>query len=56
MCGPSAMQKFCTKEPESLGVKRRALRTEAFIGPQDVLDDPGWPQDVKADKPSYHQS
>lgn len=51
MCGPSAMQKFCTKELESLGVKRRALRTEAFIGPQDVLDDPGWPQDVKADKP-----
>lgn len=51
MCGPSAMQKFCTNELETLGVKRRAIRSEAFIGPKDALSDPAWPQEIKADKP-----
>ncbi|HOB12354.1 MAG TPA: FAD-binding oxidoreductase [Syntrophomonadaceae bacterium] len=51
ICGPSAMQKFCTSQLESLGVKRRAIRREAFTAPGDVFDDPAWPQDVSADQP-----
>jgi ferredoxin len=51
MCGPSAMQKFCTDQLESIGVKRRAIRSEAFIAPNDVLADPAWPQDMPADRP-----
>ncbi len=51
LCGPSAMQKFCTNQLESLGVRRRALRSEAFIAPEDVLADPGWPKDISADQP-----
>ncbi len=50
MCGPSAMQNFCTSQLESMGVKRRAMRSEAFIAPEDVFADPAWPQDMPADK------
>jgi ferredoxin-NADP reductase len=51
ICGPSAMQEFCTSQLESLGVRRRAIRREAFISPGDVLNDPAWPKDISADNP-----
>lgn len=51
MCGPSAMQRFCTSQLESLGVKRWAIRSEAFIAPGDVFADPAWPQDMSPDQP-----
>lgn len=50
LCGPSAMQKFCTSQLESMGIKRRAIRCEAFIAPEDVLADPGWPKNISADQ------
>jgi ferredoxin-NADP reductase len=43
ICGPSAMQEFCTSQLESLGVRRRAIRREAFTAPGDVFDDPAGP-------------
>lgn len=51
ICGPSAMQKFCTSQLESLDVRRRAIRREAFMAPGDVLEDPAWPQDKSAEQP-----
>ena len=50
LCGPSAMQNFCTSQLESMGIKRRAIRSEAFIAPEDVLADPGWPKNISADQ------
>lgn len=51
MCGSSAMQKFCTGELESLGVKRRSIRKETFTAPGDVLADPAWPQGMRPEQP-----
>lgn len=51
ICGPSAMQKFCTGQLESLGVRRRSIRREAFTSPNDVFYDPAWPKNVSPDQP-----
>lgn len=51
LCGPSAMQKFCTEQLQSLGVTQRNIRREAFIAPADAFADPGWPKDIRPEKP-----
>ncbi|MGE5370597.1 MAG: FAD-binding oxidoreductase [Solirubrobacterales bacterium] len=51
LCGPFAMQQFCTSELESLGVKGRSIRSEAFLAPADAYADPGWPKERRPEQP-----
>jgi len=44
LCGPEAMYKFCQKELEGLGLKRKQIRMEVFGPPADVTRLAGWPE------------
>jgi ferredoxin-NADP reductase len=50
LCGPEAMYKFCKKELEGLGLRRKQIRIEVFGPPGDVTAEPGWPDGLAADK------
>jgi len=49
LCGPEAMYKFCRKELERLGLRRKQIRIEVFGPPGDVTAEPGWPEGLSAD-------
>jgi len=49
LCGPEAMYKFCRKELEGLGLRRKQIRVEVFGPPGDVTAQPGWPEGLTAD-------
>jgi ferredoxin-NADP reductase len=49
LCGPEAMYKFCQRELEALGLRRKQIRVEVFGPPGDVTEEPGWPEDLRAD-------
>jgi len=44
LCGPEAMYKFCQKELEELGLRRKQIRVEVFGPPSKVSEQPGWPR------------
>jgi ferredoxin-NADP reductase len=50
LCGPEAMYKFCKKELEGLGLRRKQIRIEVFGPPGDVTAEPGWPEGLAANK------
>jgi len=50
LCGPEAMYKFCRKELEGLGLRRKQIRVEVFGPPGDVTAEPGWPEGLSADE------
>ena len=49
LCGPEAMYKFCQKELEGLGLRKKQIRVEVFGPPGDVTAEPAWPEGLKAD-------
>ena len=49
LCGPEAMYKFCQKELEDIGLRRKQIRVEVFGPPGDVTNEPGWPEDLAAE-------
>ena len=49
LCGPEAMYKFCQKELEGLGLKRKQIRMEVFGPPADVTRLAGWPERDESD-------
>ena len=49
LCGPEAMYKFCRKELEGLGLRRKQIRVEVFGPPGDVTAEPGWPEGLSGD-------
>jgi len=49
LCGPEAMYKFCRKELEGLGLRRKQIRVEVFGPPGNVTAQPGWPEGLAAD-------
>jgi len=49
LCGPEAMYKFCQKELEGLGLRRKQIRVEVYGPPADVTAEPGWPEGLAAD-------
>jgi ferredoxin-NADP reductase len=49
LCGPEAMYKFCRKELEGLGLRRKQIRVEVFGPPGNVTAEPGWPEGLSSD-------
>ena len=44
ICGPAQMHVLCEGALENLGVPRRRIKAEAYGPPDDVTQEPGWPQ------------
>ena len=49
LCGPNPMLALCNGALAEQGVPTQRIRTELFGPPDDVRDEPGWPDDVGRD-------
>jgi ferredoxin-NADP reductase len=49
VCGPEAMYTFCLKELDTLGLRKKQIRVEAYGPPGDVTAEPGWPEGLSGD-------
>jgi ferredoxin-NADP reductase len=49
LCGPQGMYDFCIPELVKLGIPVKKIRKEVYGAPVNICDDPGWPEDTKAD-------
>lgn len=49
ICGPNLMYDFCLAALTEMGVPRYRMKLELYGPPDDVTQEPGWPQDLAAD-------
>jgi ferredoxin-NADP reductase len=49
ICGPNVMYDFCLAALTELGVPQHKIKRELYGPPDDVTQQPGWPQDLSAD-------
>ena len=49
ICGPNLMYDFCLAALTEMGVPRYRMKRELYGPPDDVTQEPGWPQDLAAD-------
>jgi ferredoxin-NADP reductase/ferredoxin len=49
LCGPQGMYDFCIPELLKIGVPDKKIRKEVYGAPVNICDDPGWPEDIKAE-------
>jgi ferredoxin-NADP reductase len=49
ICGPNVMYDFCAAALAELGVPPHKIRRELYGPPDDVTQEPGWPQHLTAD-------
>jgi ferredoxin-NADP reductase len=49
ICGPNLMYDFCLNALQELGVPGYKIKRELYGPPDDVTQDPGWPQDLSPD-------
>jgi ferredoxin-NADP reductase len=48
ICGPNVMYDFCLAALTKLGVPSHKIKRELYGPPEDVTQEPGWPQDLPA--------
>jgi ferredoxin-NADP reductase len=48
VCGPNVMYGFCVEALTELGVPQHKIKREIYGPPDDVTQEPGWPQDLDA--------
>jgi ferredoxin-NADP reductase len=49
VCGPNLMYGFCLAALTEIGVPQHKIKRELYGPPNDVTQEPGWPQDLAAD-------
>jgi ferredoxin-NADP reductase/ferredoxin len=49
LCGPQGMYDFCIPELVRLGIPHKKIRKEIYGAPVNICDDPGWPENIKAE-------
>jgi ferredoxin-NADP reductase len=49
ICGPNVMFDFCLAALTELGIPGHRIKRELYGPPDDVTQEPGWPQDLPAD-------
>jgi ferredoxin len=49
ICGPNVMYDFCLAALTELGVPRHKINRELYGPPDDVTQEPGWPEGLSAD-------
>ena len=50
ICGPNVMVDFCLGALDELGVPQYRIRRELYGPPDDVTQEPGWPEGLSADE------
>jgi len=49
ICGPNVMYDFCLAALTALGVPHHKIKRELYGPPDDVTQEPGWPEDLSAE-------
>jgi ferredoxin-NADP reductase len=50
ICGPNVMYDFCLRALDEFGVPPHRIRREVYGPPEDVTQEPGWPEGLSADE------